>query len=583
VKLATRTFLWSLLPFAVLLIGSFWAAETRVLSKVREGLEISVKQTQATLAKIRARDGEHNSRLLRIVSQNPALKAVVQQLLGDRADAQARRTVEQQLAEIGEELGFDFLLVSDGDGTPLAGSMLEPGSITQEGRLQPLDLGKRPPPLQGYFTSAGRTYQVTSIPIDEGTENLGTLSVGERFDLSAVPGEAILMRKGEIVESNTPGLPLKEAQAGLRGCAADAECEIQLRGETYVSQPLEEVSQAEEASQGSGDGYQVRTLQSVDAATRDIQAVLRRAFALAGLGALAAAVLVSGLSSRSIVRPIAQVIARLHESARTGELPEFDSQRERIHEIRALTASFNQAAAAIRDGQARLQRASVEFIESLASALDARDPYTAGHSRRVSQYATATAQAMGLAPAQIQEIRVGALLHDIGKIGITDAILQKPGRLTAEEDALIRQHPSIGRRILEGVNGFQPYLNVVELHHENWDGSGYPKGLRQEATPLTARVVKIADAWDAMTSDRPYRQGMSRNQALAMLRKASGTQMDPVIIEVFCSLWGADEIAAPPATRQAAESLPTTSLTRLAEAVEPETRVEIPLREQQDA
>jgi putative nucleotidyltransferase with HDIG domain len=569
VKLATRTFLWSLLPFVVLLIGSFWAARTRVLSKVREGLEVSVKQTQATLAKIRTRDDQRNSRLLRVVSQNPALKAVVQLMLGDRADAQARRTVEQQLVEIGEDLGFDYLLVSDGDGTPLAGSML------QDGRLKPLDLGKQQQPLQGYFTSAGRTYQVTSIPIDEGSENLGTLSVGERFDLSAVPGEAVLMRNGEIVESNTPGLPLKEAQAGLRGCPAEAECEIQLRGETYVSQPLEKISRVEEVSEGSGDGYQVRTLQSVDAATRDIQAALGRVFVFAGLGALAAAVLVSGLSSRSIVRPIAQVIARLHESARTGELPEFDSQRERIHEIRALTASFNQAAAAIRDGQARLQQASVEFIESLASALDARDPYTAGHSRRVSQYATATAQAMGLAPAQIQEIRVGALLHDIGKIGITDAVLQKPGRLTSEEDALIRLHPSIGRRILEGVNGFQPYLNVVELHHENWDGSGYPKGLHREATPLTARVVKIADAWDAMTSDRPYRQGMSRNQALAMLRKASGTQMDPAIIEVFCSLWGADDTAATP---QHAESL-----TRLAEAVEPETRVEIPLREQQDA
>ena len=575
-RLATRTFLWSLLPFAVLLTGSFWAVQTRVLQKVREGLEASVKQTQATLAKIRARDGERNSRLMRVVSQNPALKAVVQQMLEDRADAQGRRTVEQQLVEIGEDLGFNFLLVSDGNGTPLAGSTLE---------QKPLDLLKQPPPLQGYFTSAGRTYQVTSIPIDDASENLGTLSVGERFDLSAVPGEAVLIRNGEIVESNTPGLPVKEAQAGLRGCPVDAECEIQLRGETYVSQPLE-VSQVEQGSEG-GAGYQVRTLQSVDAATREIQAALRRSFALAGLGALAAAVLVSGLSSRSIVRPIAQVIARLHESARTGELPQFDSQRERIHEIRELTASFNQAAAAIRDGQMRLQQASVEFIESLASALDARDPYTAGHSRRVSQYSTAIARAMGLAPTQIEEIRVGALLHDIGKIGITDAVLQKPGRLTPEEDALIRQHPSIGRRILEGVNGFQPYLNVVELHHENWDGSGYPRGLSKDDTPLTARVVKIADAWDAMTSDRPYRQGMSRNQALATLKKASGSQMDPAIIEVFCSLWGADETAVLPAAPRTApqpgELLPANSLSRLAEAVEPETRVEIPLREQQDA
>ncbi len=561
-RLATRTFLWSLLPFAVLLIGSFWVVQNRVLSQVRQELELSVKQTQASMAKVRSREVERNGRVLRVVSQNPALKAVVQLMLSNRSDAQARRTVEQQLVEIAGDVGFDFLLVSDGNGAPLAAVMQE------DGRLQALDLSKQQPPLQGYFTSAGRTYQVTSEPIDEGGENLGTLSVGERFDLSAVPGQAVLLHNGEILESNAIGLPLTGEQSGLtksglKTCALDAACEIQLGGETYVSQPLES-----EATPGSaGGGYQIRSLQSLDDATRDIQTALRHAFVLAGLGALAAAVFVSGLSSRSIVRPISGVITRLHESARTGDLPEFDSQRERIHEIRELTASFNRAAAAIRDGRQRLQQANVEFIESLASALDARDPYTAGHSRRVSQYACATAQAMGLAPTEIQEIRVGALLHDIGKIGITDSVLQKPGRLTAEEDALIRQHPSIGRRILEGVNGFQPYLNVVELHHENWDGSGYPKGLHQEATPLAARVVKIADAWDAMTSDRPYRQGMSRNQALIMLRNAAGTQMDPVIIEVFCSLWGADSAAA---------AQPAESLTRLAEAVEPATRVEIP-------
>jgi putative nucleotidyltransferase with HDIG domain len=433
--------------------------------------------------------------------------------------------------------------------------------MQKQGRLQALDLSTQRPPLQGYFTSAGRTYQVTSEPIDQGSENLGTLSVGEVFDLSAVPGQAVLLRNGEILESDAVGLPIAEAQALLRSCAPDGECEIQLRGETYVSQPLES-----EAPESAGAGYQIRSLQSVDAATRDIQAALRHAFVLAGLLALAAAVFVSGLSSRSIVRPISGVITRLHESARTGELPEFDSQHERIHEIRDLTASFNRAAAAIRDGRQRLHQANVEFIESLASALDARDPYTAGHSRRVSQYACATAQAMGLTPAEIQEIRIGALLHDIGKIGIADSILQKPGRLTPEEDAVIRQHPSIGRHILEGVHGFQPYLNVVELHHENWDGSGYPKGLQREATPLAARVVKVADAWDAMTSDRPYRQGMSRNQALSVLRNATGTQMDPMVIEVFCTLWGADNIRVPQ---------PEESLARLAEAVEPATRVEI--------
>jgi putative nucleotidyltransferase with HDIG domain len=525
-RLATRTFLWSILPFAVLLAGSFYAVQNRVLLKVRENLQSSVRQTQESLAIMRSRTEQRDSRVLRVVTQNPALKAGVQLMLGDRSDPQARATVEDQLLEIGGELGFDFLLVSDVTGAPLAAVMF------QEGRLKALDLARQQPPRQGYFTSDGRTFQITSVPIDEGSENLGALSVGERFNLSAVPGTAVLMRNGKIVETNAAGLPLAEAESGLRGCGESSECEIRLGGATYVSTLMQ--------GETAAGGYVVRSLESLDAAMGPIQAILRRVFLFAGLGALAAAVLVSGLSSRSIVRPISGVIDRLHESAKTGELPVFDGSKERIQEIRDLTESFNRAAASIRDGQERLLRANVEFIESLASALDARDPYTAGHSRRVSQYALSVAQAMRLSPAQTQEIRIGALLHDIGKIGITDAILQKPDRLTPEEDRVIRQHPSIGRRILESVRGFHPFLDVVELHHENWDGTGYPRGLRAEETPLAARVVKIADAWDAMTSDRPYRQGMSRNQALAVLRKVAGTQMDPAIAEVFCTLWGAD-------------------------------------------
>jgi len=528
-RFATRTFLWSILPFAALLAGSFWAVQDRVLLKVRERLQSSVKQTQASLASMRSQTEHRNSQLLRAVSQNPALKAGVQLVLGARRDPVARRTLEDQLLEIGGELGFDFLLVSDGAGAPLAAVM------RQEGKLRALDLSQQQPPRQGYFTTAGRTYQVASVPIDEGRENLGSLSVGERFDLSAVPGPAVLIHDGKIVETSrlsTPGLPLQEAESGLRNCGGDSECEIQLGGATYVSTPMEIPA----------GGYEVRSLESLDAVTGQIQDILQNVFLVAGVGAMAVAVFVSGLSSRSIVRPISGVIERLHESAKTGELPLFDGGKERIHEIRDLAESFNRAAASIQDGQDRLLRANVEFIEALANALDARDPYTAGHSQRVSQFACRLAQAMGLSAEQTHEIRIGALLHDIGKIGISDTILQKPERLTSEEDSIIRQHPCIGRRILEGVRGFHPFLDVVELHHENWDGTGYPRGLRAEETPLAARVVKIADAWDAMTSNRPYRQGMSRTQALAMIRKVAGTQMDPAIAEVFCTLWENDSL-----------------------------------------
>jgi len=138
--------------------------------------------------------------------------------------------------------------------------------------------------------------------------------------------------------------------------------------------------------------------------------------------------------------------------------------------------------------------------------------------------------------SDIDRIRVGALLHDIGKIGIADTVLQKEGRLTGKELALVKRHPVIGRRILEGVQGFAPFLAAVELHHENWDGSGYPWGQAGEETFIDARIIHVADAYDAMTSDRSYRRGMDRERALSILVKYAGIQFDPFIVEVFASL-----------------------------------------------
>ena len=198
--------------------------------------------------------------------------------------------------------------------------------------------------------------------------------------------------------------------------------------------------------------------------------------------------------------------------------------------------SYNRAAIAVQYARVTLQSAYVEFVGSLANALDARDRYTSGHSRRVSQLSCATAAAMGLGREQIEQIRVGALLHDIGKIGIADAVLQKPGRLTDEEFAIVKEHPVIGRRILEGVQGLMPYLGAVELHHENWDGSGYPKGHAGVETPIDARIIHVSDAYDAMTTDRSYRWGMTHEQAIDILRTYAGTQFDPHVVEKFLEL-----------------------------------------------
>ena len=175
----------------------------------------------------------------------------------------------------------------------------------------------------------------------------------------------------------------------------------------------------------------------------------------------------------------------------------------------------------------------IAFAETLAAALDARDPYTAGHSLRVADYSLEIAHELGLSQHQIEIICIGAQLHDIGKIGISDGILLKPGPLTPAEFGLIKLHPQIGRRILEKDPGFDSILDLVELHHENWDGTGYPYGLAEHKIPLEARIVRVADAFDAMTTDRSYRTGHSPESAIEEIRACSGRQFDPNIARAF--------------------------------------------------
>lgn len=552
-RFATRTFLLSFAPIALLLLGSFWAVQTLVQRAVRDQLQASLRQTHESIARLQSKNEARNSRLLRILGENSTLKAGLQLLLESRNSRDARITVEDQLREISEQLGFDFLMISDPAGKPLA------GVFRVADQLAPIDLTRTRPPLRGLLTLESLAYQIVSTSIDQGDENLGTLSVGERLDFSGFSTPVVLEHNEATVESTLPGISPAEVQAALKGCGQTVECEVQLRGDTYLSASLDSAS--------FGDGYSIRTFQNLDAADRPVKRILHAVFLTAGVVALLAALILSALSSRSIVKPIRAVVERLRESEKTGVLPEFRALASSIQEIGELTESFNHAGAAIREARRTLQHAYVEFVGSLASALDARDPYTAGHSRRVSEYSLAIGRQLGLDAERMDELRIGALLHDIGKIGVRDTILQKVGALTNEEFALLRQHPTIGRRILEGVKGFHPYLPVVELHHENWNGKGYPLGLEGEKTPLQARIVKVADAYDAMTSDRPYRRGMSDAEAIRRLEDAIGTEFDGTIVKAFI---------ASGAHARDEESNQLRSLRNLESAVERDSRQEVP-------
>ncbi len=186
--------------------------------------------------------------------------------------------------------------------------------------------------------------------------------------------------------------------------------------------------------------------------------------------------------------------------------------------------------------QAQLAELYLATIKSLALAIDAKDQYTHQHILRVQRYAVATAKHMGITGSDLEGITTGALLHDIGKLGVPEYVLLKPGRLTDEEFAKIKKHPEIGAAILDPVEFPWPVLPVVKYHHEKWDGSGYPEGLVGENIPLLARILAVADVYDALTSSRSYRMAWSHEKTKEVIVKDSGTHFDPVVAEAFLEI-----------------------------------------------
>ncbi len=182
----------------------------------------------------------------------------------------------------------------------------------------------------------------------------------------------------------------------------------------------------------------------------------------------------------------------------------------------------------------RIQELFLQGVQMLARALEAKDAYTRGHSIRVSRYAVATAARLGFAGPELDGIRLGGELHDIGKIGTRESVLHKPGSLTPEEFRQITEHPALGERMLSPLAHESPdVLRIVRSHHERIDGKGFPDGLRGEKIPIEARIVAVADSFDAMTTRRPYRESRPADVAVAELRRVAGTQLDPHAVEAF--------------------------------------------------
>lgn len=199
------------------------------------------------------------------------------------------------------------------------------------------------------------------------------------------------------------------------------------------------------------------------------------------------------------------------------------------YQLNTIEQLYNEVQKASNEADSRY----IQTIEALVRALEARDMYTKGHSDRVNKYSMIIGRNIGLSEEELEDLHHGSLLHDIGKIGVYDRILLKPQGLTEDEFQMMQSHPELGQQILAGIHSMQHHIGIILHHHERQDGSGYPLGLKGDEIPMGARIVQVADTWDAMTSDRPYRRRLSKEHAIKQLREASGTQLDSHCVEAF--------------------------------------------------
>ncbi|HTJ43885.1 MAG TPA: HD domain-containing phosphohydrolase [Kofleriaceae bacterium] len=252
----------------------------------------------------------------------------------------------------------------------------------------------------------------------------------------------------------------------------------------------------------------------------------------------------------TIIRFVARPSERSRLIALVGEgvklLTLVDEQRELVKKLSAeqqrltrretlLDVVVKERTKELEDAYLKLKAANRQALFGLAEAIEARDPYTKGHCGRVAAYSLVLAKESGYPDDGLETLEFGAFLHDIGKIGIRDAVLFKPGPLDPDEWEHMREHPVKGYEIASKIEMLKPIMSAVRNHHERWDGTGYPDKLVSDQIPMAARIVAIADAYDAMATDRPYKKALPNDECEAMLRKASGKMYDPELIELFCT------------------------------------------------
>jgi putative nucleotidyltransferase with HDIG domain len=511
-----------LIVFVVLVVD----ARDRVRGAEIDKLEVSSRVFTAFEAR---REQEQNATIATL-AEAPTFKAALDtyftetRVAPSREQEQAlRRTVTRELERLAGITSVQVLAVLD------TGSRVFASAGTARQRWPAGERVLLSPRGQSAFQSVAilpnGSYRVSGAVLRIDDRDVGTLVLGTTLDEAYARVLANLAQTGIVITVNG-------AVVGRTVPEPVAKDLLASEGESSNTRRLDNDEYAIRTLFTSGPA-RIYSLTSIDAAARQAQREALLALGTVAFGGVVLAAFGSLWLARTLTDPIKRLASDIATMTATRDFGRTLESTGTSRELDSLGEAFNKLMTGLTAAEAETQSAYVGAIRALAAALDARDPYTAGHSERVSALSVLIARHMDLTEAEVDVIRLGALLHDIGKIGVSDHVLRKPGPLSADEFEQIRRHPGLGARILRKVPFLEPHLAIVELHHERPDGKGYPFGLLADNIPLEARIVHVADAFDAMTSARAYRPARAAAVALAELQRYSGTQFDPATVDAL--------------------------------------------------
>jgi len=530
-RFVTRTLLATLGMVAFVLSAVLVVVTLSVRDHVRQSVVENLTTGQRLLATLEQRRIDDLQTQAATLIESPTLKAALDTYHAERRTAPAAvrsqlvETVRRELDKLAARLAVDVVAVRDVNGDVLSVSGRRAAEWIAEYRHS--EHGRADATI---VTLRSGVFRAVTIPFTLQDEELGSVQLAQALDdryateLSALSGASTMVVSNDRIRATT--LPANIVAALTPQLQTLGEGELtKVNGEEYAVRRL--------LSEGTAAIY---VLDSIDASARPLVVSSLQRMAIIALGAFVLAAVASLRLARTIARPIDTLSGSLTEMTRTRTFDQPLVQSGASLEVDSLTGAFNTMMEAVKAAEAETLNAYLEAIRALALALDARDPYTSGHSERVSALSVAIGRQMKLDEKTLEVLRLGALLHDIGKIGISDHLLRKPAPLTPEEYEVIKTHPAVGSRILRHVRFLEPLLPVVELHHERPDGGGYPYGLKGDRIPLLARIVHVADAYDAITSARAYRPAMPEATGLTELHRCAGTDFDPAAVQALASV-----------------------------------------------